>query len=78
MSKNSEKLYGAISGIGDKYLADAENYKPQRKKNRKIVYSAVAAMLGVAAGILSRVPLYTLQCNISTDAARLSFETMRG
>ncbi len=45
MSKNSEKLYGAISGIGDKYLADAENYKPQRKKNRKIVYSAVAAML---------------------------------
>lgn len=40
--------------------------------------SAVAAMLGVAAGILSRVPLYTLQCNISTDAARLSYETMRG
>ena len=45
MSKKSDALHGAILGIGDKYIADAEKFVPRRKKNRKIIYSAVAAML---------------------------------
>lgn len=46
-------------------------------KNTRLLANKLDKILDVLDGIVSNVPMYKLKCNISEEAARLSYETMK-